>query len=94
MTAIGLPCPARRIDLQNSVFPHDVTMGEKTRLTIDLDPQLHRELKILAASKGTTMRDLCILALKQHLAIGKGIGPDPVLDELWNNEEDAFYDDL
>jgi len=40
------------------------------------------------------MRKLCLIALKHHLEFGKALGPDPVLEELWNNEEDAVYDDL
>jgi hypothetical protein len=69
-------------------------MTDKARLTLDLEPELHKQLKVLAAERGTTMRAVCITAIKQHLLIGKAIGPDPLLDELWDNEEDAVYDDL
>jgi hypothetical protein len=69
-------------------------MSEKMRLTLDLDADLHRALKIMAARKRTTMRELCVTAIKQRLSLGKALGPDPVLEELWDNEDDAVYDEL
>jgi hypothetical protein len=51
-------------------------------------------LKMMAASKGVTMREFCIAAIRQRIESGKAIGPDPLLEELWDNEEDAVYDDL
>jgi hypothetical protein len=49
---------------------------------------------MMAASKGVTMREFCIAAIRQRIESGKAIGPDPLLEELWDNEEDAVYDDL
>ena len=69
-------------------------MSERTRLTLDLDPRMHKRLKMLAASKGVTMRELCLNAIRVELARDKAMGPDPVLEELWDNEDDAVFDDL
>jgi hypothetical protein len=69
-------------------------MPAKARLTLDLDADLHRRLKMMAASKGVTMREFCLAAIRQRIESGKAIGPDPLLEELWDNEEDAVYDDL
>lgn len=72
--------------------------AEKARLTIDLEPQLHSRLKVVAARKGTTMRKYCVQAIERLL----GEEPTeyltaqeaPVLAELWDNPDDAVYDDL
>jgi hypothetical protein len=72
-------------------------VGERARLTIDLDPDLHKELKILAAREGTTMRELCIHAIKVHIfrkSNPNALSEDPVLTELWDNEDDAVFDNL
>jgi hypothetical protein len=69
-------------------------MTEKARLTLDLDAKMHKRLKMLAASKGITMRELCVSAIRLELARDKAIGPDPVLEELWDNQDDAVFDDL
>ena len=69
-------------------------MSKKTRLTLDLDPELHARLKAVAAEKGLTLEELCLIALKHRAEFGKAVGPDPVLEELWDNEQDAVFDDL
>jgi len=38
------------------------------RLSLDLDADLHRKLKLLALNKGVSMRDLSIEALEAFLA--------------------------
>lgn len=70
----------------------------KARLTIDLDPRMHAQLKVVAARKGTTMRSYTIRALEH------GLENEPeeyltaeeaqVLAELWDNPDDAIYDEL
>lgn len=73
-------------------------MAEHARLTIDIDPVLHRKLKTLAAQRGITMRELCVRAIqhevneerKDYLTAEEA----PLLAELWDNDEDAVYDDL
>ena len=73
-------------------------MTEKSRLTLDLDPQMHRRLKMLAASKGVTMRELCLEAIENRVREEKAeyltAEEAPLLAELWDNKEDAVYDDL
>ena len=126
-------------------------MTEKARLTLDLDPEMHLELKLLATQTGTTMREICILALRRYLtpaeeglriaepvavygdrpqtrpsgglttlqprapyAAGEAAPPyrnrtvvrqsegphyltaeeAPLLAALWDNDEDAVYDEL
>lgn len=73
-------------------------MAERSRLTLDLDPVLHKKLKMLAAQKGITMRELCVRAIEHEI---HEEGPKyltaaeaPLLAELWDNDEDAVYDDL
>lgn len=74
-------------------------MAEKARLTLDIDPALHSRLKIAAARKRTSIRKLCISAIEREL----GEEPErryltaeeaPLLAELWDNEDDAVYDNL
>ncbi len=71
---------------------------ERARLTIDLEPPLHAQLKIMSAKKGTSMRDYCVKALQRQLAEEPAeyltTEADPVLAELWDNDDDAAYDDL
>jgi predicted DNA-binding protein len=73
-------------------------MNEKARLTLDLEPELHTKLKTLAARKGKTMRELCIRAIERELEEERRpyltAAEAPLLAELWDNEEDAAYDDL
>ncbi len=71
-------------------------VAEKSRLTIDLEPALHGRLKVVAARKGVTMRRYCLQAIERQLAEEPveylTAGADPVLAELWDNEDDAVYD--
>ena len=73
-------------------------MAEKSRLTLDLDAQMHKRLKMLAASKGITMRELCLDAIEKRVREEKAeyltAEEAPLLAELWDNDEDAVYDDL
>jgi hypothetical protein len=60
--------------------------------------ELHRKLKILAARRGLTMRELCIRAIEGEVD-QEGAGwltaeEAPLLAELWDNDADASFDDL
>ena len=72
--------------------------ADKARLTIDLEPGLHERLKVVAARKRTTMRRYCVRAIERQLAEEPAeyltAAEAPVLAELWDNPEDAIYDDL
>ena len=71
---------------------------EKARLTIDMEPGLRARLKIAAARRGVTMRELCVGAIERELAdedfLPLNWKSDPVLAELWDNEEDAVYGEV
>ena len=47
---------------------------KKKRLTLDLDPQLQRRLKSVAALKGISMRQYCQTAISKELAKDEAIG--------------------
>ncbi|MDO8615179.1 MAG: hypothetical protein Q7T33_05520 [Dehalococcoidia bacterium] len=70
----------------------------KARLTIDLEPQLHSRLKVVAAKKRTSMREYTVEAIERRLAEEPAeyltAEAEPVLAELWDNDDDAVYDDL
>jgi predicted DNA-binding protein len=72
--------------------------NERARLTIDLEPALHKRLKVVTARRGITMRRYCVEAIERRLAEEPAeyltAAEAPVLAELWDNEDDAVYDDL
>jgi len=73
-------------------------VAEKSRLTIDLDSGLHSRLKVVAAKRGTTMREYCVQAIQSRIAEEPAeyltAEADVVLAELWDNDDDAAYDEL
>ena len=74
-------------------------MNKRSRLTLDMDADLHLKVKVTAAQRRTSMRDFCLAAIQEHLArIEKAqhltAWEAPLLAELWDNEEDAVYDDI
>jgi len=72
--------------------------AKKARLTIDLEPDVHARLKIVAAHKRTTMREYTVQAIQRQLSEEPAeyltAQEAPVLAELWDNPDDAAYDDL
>ena len=72
--------------------------GKKARLTIDLEPDVHARLKIVAARRRTTMRGYTVQAIERQLSEEPAeyltAREAPVLAELWDNPDDAVYDDL
>ncbi len=73
-------------------------IAEKARLTLDLTRDMHERLKVLAAKKRTSMREYCMQAIARRIAEEPAeyltARTDPVLAELWDNDDDAVYDDL
>jgi len=71
---------------------------EKARLTLDLAPDMHERLKVMAARKRTSMREYCVQAIERRIAEEPAeyltARTDPVLAELWDNDDDDAYDDL
>ncbi len=43
-------------------------VSQRKRLTLDLEPMMQRRLKVLAALRGTTMRQYCVAAIERQLA--------------------------
>jgi hypothetical protein len=72
--------------------------AQRTRLAFDVDVELYKELKDLAAQKGMSIDEFCNLTLDWRVQIEKtgylSTETAPLLAELWDNEEDAVYDDL
>ena len=47
------------VDSQNSRIPQDEATGKKRiRITLDLDPEMHRFLKVYAAERGLKVSDV------------------------------------
>ena len=71
--------------------------ADRVRLTIDLDRSLHERLKVVSARKRTSMREYCVQAVERRLSEESAehltAEADPVLAELWDNEDDAVYDE-
>jgi len=80
---------------------------QRTRLSVDVPVEMKRRLRIASAYRDTSLTKYIIDALESCLAddLEAGLYPadesramsgvhDPVLDELWANEEDASYDHL
>ena len=71
--------------------------SKKARLTIDLEPDVHARLKVVAARRRTTMRRYTVQAIERQLseepAEYLAAREAPVLAELWDNPDDAVYDD-
>ena len=82
------------------------TTVKRTRLTIDLPMDTKRRLRLVAAQRDISMRQYLLDTIERQLAADwmelaeqEGLlaltgQADPVLEELWNNEKDAAYDQL
>ncbi|MBA2276818.1 MAG: hypothetical protein H0W06_03560 [Chloroflexia bacterium] len=73
-----------------------------SRISFEVAPELHREVRVLAAAKGITVRQFMLEALEEHLRQEAnrqdteevfGIS-GPALQRDWDNEWDAAYDKL
>jgi hypothetical protein len=75
----------------------------RPRISIDVDPEFRRRLRIAAAERDITIRQYVLEAIEQRLRrdagdedetsdLTSGIGS--VLAELWDNPIDAQYDRL
>ena len=45
--------------------------AKRKRLTLDLDPPVHRRLKVAATLKGVSMRQYCLTAIDKEMAIDR-----------------------
>lgn len=76
----------------------------RERLSIDVFPKEHRQIKAYAASHGKTIREYVLGCVRERLrkeaenkdlaALTANLDQDPVLKELWDNRKDAAYDKL
>jgi len=74
------------------------------RLSIDVNPEEHRQIKAFAALHGETIRKYVVESVRERLrqenefkklsAITSNLKHDPVLKKLWENKKDAEYDKL
>jgi uncharacterized protein (DUF1778 family) len=83
-----------------------VMTKKRTRLTIDVSPEVKRRLRLAAARRDISMRQYMLEVLEERLV--EDLSPlmereglltltaeaDPVLAELWDNDKDAAYDHL
>ena len=77
---------------------------KRPRISIDVQPQIRRRLRLAAAKRDLTIRLYVLQAIQERLredlgdddggAGGLTASTDPVLAELWDNRKDAEYDRL
>jgi hypothetical protein len=74
---------------------------KRPRLSLDVDPDVRRRVRVAAARRDVTVRQYVLDALLARLDddLGGEVGDlaatgDPVLAELWDNPRDAAYDRL
>jgi len=71
-------------------------------VSIDVNTEEHRRIKVCAALHGTTIRDYVLESVRERLrhetdikevaSLALQLDQDPVLKELWDNDKDAAYD--
>jgi len=77
-------------------------MVTRERLSIDVLPEEHRQIKAYAALHGETIREYVLESIKERLrheseqkdilSLTASLDKDPVLKKLWHNKKDAAYD--
>lgn len=78
--------------------------AKRPRISIDVQPEIRRRLRLAAAKRDLTLRQYILEAIEDRLREDLGDGAegmlsltakaDPVLAELWDNRRDAAYDRL
>lgn len=76
----------------------------RERLSIDVLPEEHRQIKVHAALHGETIREYVIESVRERLhqeaekgelsALTMHLDQDPILKKLWDNKKDAAYDKI
>jgi len=80
--------------------------AKRPRISIDLDPEMRRRIRVAAAKKDILVSQYVLEAIKERL--GQDLGEeemlnsllildaksDPLLADLWNNKKDIEYDRL
>lgn len=77
---------------------------KRPRISIDIQPELRRRLRLAAAKHDRTVQQYVLEAIEERLREDLGDAneamlalsakTDPVLAELWDNKKDAEYDRL
>jgi uncharacterized protein (DUF1778 family) len=79
------------------------TIGRKLdRLSIDIDPKEHIKIKTFAAVSGKTIREYVLESVREHVRQqieakdlqAMAMEPTTALAKLWDNEKDAYYDNV
>lgn len=78
--------------------------AKRPRISIDVQPELRRRLRLAAAKHDRTVRQYMLEAIEERLREDLGdeneamltltAKTDPILAELWDNKKDAEYDRL
>ena len=75
---------------------------DKERLSIDVPPEEHKQIKMFAARHGVSMRIYVLESIRKRLLEDEEARQlsvmttyaGPVLRALWDNDKDAAYDNL
>lgn len=77
---------------------------KRPRISIDVEPEVRRRLRLAAAKRDLTVRRYILEAIEEQLKEDLGVEgegalaltakADPVLAELWDNRKDSEYDRL
>ncbi len=77
------------------------SLVKRPRISIDVQPEIRRRLRLAAAQRDLTMRQYVLEVLEERLRADLADGDrtfaltaktDPVLAELWNSRRDTAYD--
>jgi uncharacterized protein (DUF1778 family) len=78
--------------------------AKRPRISIDVEPEVRRRLRLAAAKRDVTVRQYVIEAIAERLREDLGddregflaltLATDPALVDLWDNPKDAEYDRL
>ena len=78
--------------------------AKRPRISIDVQPDIRRRLRLAAAKRDLTLRQYVLEAIEDRLRqdLGDRADPilalatktDPILAEVWDNRKDAEYDRL
>ena len=80
------------------------TSTKRPRISLDVQPDVRRRLRLAAAKRDLTVREYVLEAIEERLREDLGgdseamltltAKADPILAELWDNRKDAEYDRL
>jgi len=81
-----------------------MTKVKAARMSIEVAPEEHRQIKAFAALHGLTIREYVLESVRKRLhqekesaelsALTTDLRHDAVLKDLWDNDKDSAYDKL